>query len=862
MTRHFVGLLPLLIQGCAAVQPKQQHAPLQAQASPGPVGFTEEITFDYNASENIANPWVGLVPFASSTPCDFPHSMENHYFSFAWLMTNWGTFNFADIEEKLNDIAARGHQAIFRVYLEYPGKTKKPTDGVPEFLIEGLTFYSSASGDDEWVTPDYNNATLIDAIVELIHKLGDTYDDDSRLAFWQVGFLGEWGEWHNANSHAHLSNSEVRSNHRNIMAEWKRHSTEVERNWYQERASRVRTTATDYPMLGIRYGDTAARKAAMAARQNRAVMAARHDSNGRRHAVAPYKHAKRKLVTKLGAKGPVHVPGQPPHVPGTPVHAADAPVHPTEPEGTCWIYKPTGCPDGDGAGADSDWYQDTWGMANGYDGKDGCKKRQNDLNGWCGTSDILTYYVDPLVPPSPPAPHPPPFSAPPAPTEPEGSCWIIRPTGCPDGDGAGADSDWYRDSWGEENGYDGEDGCAKRQTDLNGWCGTTDILTNYVAPLKPPSPPAPMYPPAPDSPEYSCWYIQPSGCPDGDGGGPQSLWTRDSWGEQQPEYQGSDGCALRQDHFNEWCGVHDIKTSYVYPAIPPSPPVTSPPSPPPTPDGGAPFADPDVQKRVLEAFDEAFVKTALLVRYPDVTGGIPPEDIRIGFHDDSFDQDTIDLPGQREDWVFVNRMEDAGASDRWQDVPIAGEVRPELQSCIFAEDISIECDYVGGRPALDFNECSAATKSSWQWDHTICYHGGYSPEDTVRAKEAASKMGYSFHLVSLAAAETAVDGSSAFAVRATIQNKGVAPPYYPTFLTVSYPCGASGTNTTIGDVGRMLPSTNSTEIFTSEDIKVGTGNGATDACVFLTSPRAPGLKPIIRFAIDGADPSGVVWLKA
>ncbi|UJR19942.1 hypothetical protein I4U23_023074 [Adineta vaga] len=60
----------------------------------------------------------------------------------------------------------------------------------------------AASG--QGLFPDYNNETLINAMVTLIHALGQKYDGDNRIGFWQVGFLGHWGEWHtypNANTY-------------------------------------------------------------------------------------------------------------------------------------------------------------------------------------------------------------------------------------------------------------------------------------------------------------------------------------------------------------------------------------------------------------------------------------------------------------------------------------------------------------------------------------------------------------------------------------------------------------------------------------------------------------------------------------
>ena len=191
-------------------------ATLPSQPPPNALVAEAAPTFTFNQSATVGNPWVGLVQFAprtsrktvladgtlsfaevteegTSSRCKsckpFPRSMENFYVSFASLMSGWHTFTLKAFDDLLSQIAARGNQAICRIYLDYPGKTKKPTDGVPAFLIDGLTFWTSVNG----VTPDYANTTLIDAIVQLVEHLGDKYDGDTRLAAFQVGILGEWG---------------------------------------------------------------------------------------------------------------------------------------------------------------------------------------------------------------------------------------------------------------------------------------------------------------------------------------------------------------------------------------------------------------------------------------------------------------------------------------------------------------------------------------------------------------------------------------------------------------------------------------------------------------------------------------------
>ncbi|CAF0751841.1 unnamed protein product [Adineta steineri] len=153
-------------------------------------------TYNFDASSTIGNPLKGFVPYyygTNSQPAvNFPHSMENQYFPMKSLMLGPNSFDFSAIETVLVNVANRNHHAIVRVYVDYPGRNLSIS--LPDFLWNGLTIYSG--GSDQGLFPDYNNETLINAMVTLIHALGQKYDGDNRIGFWQVGFLGHWGEWH------------------------------------------------------------------------------------------------------------------------------------------------------------------------------------------------------------------------------------------------------------------------------------------------------------------------------------------------------------------------------------------------------------------------------------------------------------------------------------------------------------------------------------------------------------------------------------------------------------------------------------------------------------------------------------------
>ena len=180
------------------------------------------------------------------------------------------------------------------------------------------------------------------------------------------------------------------------------------------------------------------------------------------------------------------------------------------------------------------------------------------------------------------------------------------------------------------------------------------------------------------------------------------------------------------------------------------------------------FPDEAIQDTVLAAYEAAFPTTQLQVRRPAASS----LDRRIGFHDDSFAYSTI---GETS-WFFWTEIEALGGGDRWEEVPIGGELRPELQDEVFRDD------YETGEYAQDLDACIDQTHASYLLNYVGFSGGGtgYVGEELERAQEAALRMGYEFQLeaASLTASEL-LDGEVEATLSLTIRQTGVAPFYYP-----------------------------------------------------------------------------------
>ncbi len=139
------------------------------------------------------NPLKGFMPYSGSYTT-FPYSMEWSYLPLRSLMTGPTNFNWSSLDTLLSNVVGRGHQTIFRVYLDYP---TLPT-GIPQYLLDaGLITYSYTDYDNDIsVCPDYENPLLDQALTNFIAALGARYDGDVRIGFIELGLLGYWGEWH------------------------------------------------------------------------------------------------------------------------------------------------------------------------------------------------------------------------------------------------------------------------------------------------------------------------------------------------------------------------------------------------------------------------------------------------------------------------------------------------------------------------------------------------------------------------------------------------------------------------------------------------------------------------------------------
>ena len=181
------------------------------------------------------------------------------------------------------------------------------------------------------------------------------------------------------------------------------------------------------------------------------------------------------------------------------------------------------------------------------------------------------------------------------------------------------------------------------------------------------------------------------------------------------------------------------------------------------------WASKETQDLVLDAYESAFKKTPILLRYPAGDENqlyVSNRQRKFGYHDDSFAFATVDTGKAADDWFFGSLLKKADAMGKWKTQPIGGEIRPEVWGCCFDLD---SCTPKG----QGFGRCRDQTHVTWLMDSGL-FENKASKKRLNNAKAQVRKMGYEFFVQD--ATTEVLDGK--LKLKLSVKNTGMAPFYH------------------------------------------------------------------------------------
>ncbi|MEP2603746.1 MAG: hypothetical protein ABJH28_19950 [Paraglaciecola sp.] len=151
-----------------------------------------------STSINKVQPMTGIAFWASNNKAlealGDTVQLEFSYLTYSDVIETKGHYKWEVIDNLLNDIASRKHQAILRFHYTYPGKVKI---SVPAYIFndEDYARTSATVENKKTFVPDWSFKELETFTTQFFANFAARYDGDPRLAMIQVGF-GSYAEYH------------------------------------------------------------------------------------------------------------------------------------------------------------------------------------------------------------------------------------------------------------------------------------------------------------------------------------------------------------------------------------------------------------------------------------------------------------------------------------------------------------------------------------------------------------------------------------------------------------------------------------------------------------------------------------------
>ena len=195
--KRFFLLLALAIGSCACEEkPAPTPMPIP-EPDPDPTPVEEAVRVPFQSEITHVQPMTGIVLWNTSGSVKKDYvQLEYSYMLYNDVCKEKDVFDWTPMDKLLEQVAARGHQAVVRFRYTYPGYAS----AVPDYIkkMDGYeAIWAKADGrsreDTEY--PDWRCEELRRFHMEFHRRFAERYDKDPRLAFVETGF-GHWAEYH------------------------------------------------------------------------------------------------------------------------------------------------------------------------------------------------------------------------------------------------------------------------------------------------------------------------------------------------------------------------------------------------------------------------------------------------------------------------------------------------------------------------------------------------------------------------------------------------------------------------------------------------------------------------------------------
>ena len=189
-----VSLLTLVACGSS----NNNESPATSKPDADPITTSDFTPISLKSTINNVQPMTGIVFWADNSSAldnlGDTVQLEFSYILYSDIVQQVGQYNWQVLDDLLDGIAGRGHQAILRFRYTYPGYTAV---SVPDSIANSADYNIMIDKVEEQDTflPDWSNTALQDFTLQFFVDFAARYDGDPRLAMLQVGF-GSYAEYH------------------------------------------------------------------------------------------------------------------------------------------------------------------------------------------------------------------------------------------------------------------------------------------------------------------------------------------------------------------------------------------------------------------------------------------------------------------------------------------------------------------------------------------------------------------------------------------------------------------------------------------------------------------------------------------